>query len=960
MNETAGKSTSCLAITEKRAQRPGGCVGIFFQLFDRNRRFVKRLMFSKKLLPPARSKQGSKRFGGDEKMPKAKLHVIADENSGGFPSVKKNGHRGSTEQKHEMRPPCLVARLMGLESLPAVNRDKYKKALNSVTSGVRQEDVASCFGGSDRGGLKMDKGSAKVESRPQKLQKTEQIERRAVTRFGADALQIKSVLSRSRKHHPSKLASPVKSPRISSSRNVSRASRLIDAATRILEPGLQATNRAKSALTYSNPAKFASEQGIMTEGTRTISSDVMEQLPQSISHDISASESLLGQNSCQNCSNVLNLIDSRANLDEQQLIFLPCASNLVSISTQGLNGMKPSPHVSSLGEERDVVEQKNGDQLCTAAEKQDGIRPQDEPVADGKSVFQLGQVQQQSRSQQCRPQKDDPSSLALKQHEMAVGSERTPARVRLNNAQSRRASAAVNTISGAKNFVALNRNLSGSSRQRMSTIVDDSTIDGDRKFCNRRDDSFSQIRSPVRKRRTVSANIQVGSTGFTNSMSVGNGNKSGVVRGKDMMLNTPSKDQRYSNSRSEGNRAGGNKDNTVISFTFNSPLKQKTSISADIRGRLDQMDVNPSHQKVAALEETSNKAYFQTHCPLRGDALGLLLEKKLKELISQEDDEFASGGNIPKRSIAMILQELISALNAENPILPDNWVSQSEKMSDGPSIRLTRQGEHLSPASVLEASFFNDSCLSSSLDDNSGQLLPLDAMDYSYNQPPPEEIETDILDSVTLMNEGMTGGKIVTNLLSYISRILQSINLAGGGLTDDKLTHAKEVILKAELLFGNAALQNSDRMRSFLIGPVLLDELESVHGVQWTKFSHLLGFSESKDDNIVRRFLFDCLIECLDSKYGRYSNSGFRTWKRVKFCKNADMLIQEVEEEVKRWTSLAGMIPDEIIEWEMSNSLGKWTDFGIEAFETGSEVDWGILEMLVEEIVIDLWECRTS
>lgn len=52
MNDTTGKTASGLAITEKRPHRPGGCVGIFFQLFDWNRRFAKKKLFSRKLLPP--------------------------------------------------------------------------------------------------------------------------------------------------------------------------------------------------------------------------------------------------------------------------------------------------------------------------------------------------------------------------------------------------------------------------------------------------------------------------------------------------------------------------------------------------------------------------------------------------------------------------------------------------------------------------------------------------------------------------------------------------------------------------------------------------------------------------------------------------------------------------------------------------------------------------------------------
>ena len=43
-------------------------------------------------------------------------------------------------------------------------------------------------------------------------------------------------------------------------------------------------------------------------------------------------------------------------------------------------------------------------------------------------------------------------------------------------------------------------------------------------------------------------------------------------------------------------------------------------------------------------------------------------------------------------------------------------------------------------------------------------------------------------------------------------------------------------------------------------------------------------------------------------------------------CMKSGMLIRDVAEEVRRWTKLAWVVPDELIEWEMSYSLGKWTD----------------------------------
>jgi hypothetical protein len=49
-------SSSCLAITEKNnnnnQKQDGSCVGIFFQLFDWNKRLTKKRFFTKKLLPP--------------------------------------------------------------------------------------------------------------------------------------------------------------------------------------------------------------------------------------------------------------------------------------------------------------------------------------------------------------------------------------------------------------------------------------------------------------------------------------------------------------------------------------------------------------------------------------------------------------------------------------------------------------------------------------------------------------------------------------------------------------------------------------------------------------------------------------------------------------------------------------------------------------------------------------------
>ncbi|KAL3692209.1 hypothetical protein R1sor_005860 [Riccia sorocarpa] len=118
---------------DKPPGRIGGCVGTFLHLFDWNPR--KRL-FSTKRLPAERPGKPTKTKFKDERMPVAKLLLLADEeNRGGFPSPKKlsaaaaaavlnpGGDRpkDNGDELIGKRVPGVVARLMGLESMPECN-----------------------------------------------------------------------------------------------------------------------------------------------------------------------------------------------------------------------------------------------------------------------------------------------------------------------------------------------------------------------------------------------------------------------------------------------------------------------------------------------------------------------------------------------------------------------------------------------------------------------------------------------------------------------------------------------------------------------------------------------------------------------------------------------------------------------------------------------------------------------
>lgn len=274
MNDTPGKMLSSLAGGGDR-QHPklGGCVGVFFQLFDWNRRLTGKKLFSNRLLPAERPKQVSKKYN-DEKLPMAKLLLIADENRGGFPNTKKSldsmcsssedmGCFSSEEGNgNSSRAPGVVARLMGLESLPAKeqNNDLNSKLPETrpLPELMHQRKQSEFFHEEQFDQFNSRKHHAKIngllkksaEARPQKLQKTGLFEKRPVSKFQPDTLPFKSIVSPSKTHH--KLVSPSKSPGILSAKN---AARLMEAAAKILEPGMQTSNRARHPTVRSSIAR---------------------------------------------------------------------------------------------------------------------------------------------------------------------------------------------------------------------------------------------------------------------------------------------------------------------------------------------------------------------------------------------------------------------------------------------------------------------------------------------------------------------------------------------------------------------------------------------------------------------------------------------------------------------------------------------------------------------------------
>lgn len=226
-------------------------------------------------------------------------------------------------------------------------------------------------------------------------------------------------------------------------------------------------------------------------------------------------------------------------------------------------------------------------------------------------------------------------------------------------------------------------------------------------------------------------------------------------------------------------------------------------------------------------------------------------------------------------------------------------------------------------------------------------------MDLSSDVPQTLDIENDLLDCVTSFDKGRSNRDKVINLIVCINNLFSQLYLAGVKLEGSKLIHAKEINLHTELLFSNSTHLSLEDTNDFIINPSLLDELECLATSKRSiinKFCYLLDEKELR-----KEFLFDCLLECLDSKYQPCSDFGYCQWRRLPPCLNTETLMRDVEAGLKKWGGLSGMSVDEMIDWEMSHSLGKWVNFDIESFEKGIDIEEEILQNMVEEVVADLF-----
>ncbi|CAD5164432.1 unnamed protein product [Musa acuminata subsp. malaccensis] len=943
-----------LAITEKREQqrqRPSGCVGIFLQFLDWNRRFAKKKLFSKKLLPPAHAaRRASKKFCTDDKMPMAKLLLIAEENRGGFPSKKKL----DADIGNAVQTPGLVARLMGLESMPVSVNERPRKAIGCNLVYEGDEELRSGTS-----------GFGKTESRPQKLRKTEELlQRQPVKHDGRVRPNVfgKNVTSSCSSINHHKLMSPVKSPRLLSG---SHRARLMQAATKILEPGSQPRNRAKCSIAYVVPSPPGAEA---TAAAATC---------------LKRSKEPLSDFEFRSCMGYGSLVEMPGlGTHERE----PFTTRFGSSAFQ----------FSIASSSRQDSMEKNTMSLLTLAEQKSKLNPAVQSQINVQNNacddFERKQHLQNHRNVcKLKPDNITPKVNNLRHNQAAMLREKAAEQMTYGaTACSRKQSRSDFTeLKGHQGFSAIGTTMKEPRcMTSIGEVMNNHRVQlgrncwGKNISCKRKSISFHNddfvVFGPAFVRES------------SNERDLLSGSKTGVPINQPICRRCVERSLTKEKKETDNFRGWYSE---MASFTFKSPMRKSANSSSHeelaekCRNRY-QLNARLSAREKLLSDSINTNPVFQRRTRLEGEEISRPIEKRIRE---------------DAQPNASILEELMISLKTGTRTADQNGSSKTEglyslhtNLSDFsvPKQKLcniqteaqekakfeTSAGlmyDQTSPVSILEASISNDSCSyvsihASSVSANQSRFsltenqctepsldMDIDLLD-SANQSrfsltenqctePSLDMDIDLLDSATssgIMESVI--GKIQHSTDNMLSK--SSIHSSEAGISGTKLCEARRTISNSETTFMNFALYASVWIADFVLESILLDVLEAIIGSSEDQ-KITSGDKDAKGKYQLKKCLFDCMIQSLDSKCKHFGKNGKSL--RTPFSLTEDLLIREVHEEIRGWVNLSGKFLDDLIQEEMKNSTAIWKTCGIEVFEAGNAIEGHILQALVNETMTD-------
>ncbi|KAA8527400.1 hypothetical protein F0562_034885 [Nyssa sinensis] len=919
-----------MGVEKQGSKGGGGYVGGFFQIFDWNAKSRKKLFSSKSDFPD----QLKHKKRSDGNLPMTRLHLMDEEEILAASSIRGSSDYSCTssvtdEEGCASRPPGVVARLMGLDSLPTSNFVDSTPFFDSESlqdAHFQRKNLEFCH---DHQIVHSGNLHHKVEApvRNAMEPKPQKMINRPIEKFQTEILPPKSAKSIPATHH--KLLSPIKSAGFIPSKN---AAHIMEAAAKIIEPGPQAITKGKMPPVGSSSVPLKVRDLKEKVGAAQKPSRLADTSRRPL--ESNAAKYLKGQSMNKSWNGSVDTTSFRAYSDSEE-----CSSGLknrgksislalqAKVNVQKREGLNPNGSRSLFGqkEQREVMSRQP---FKSQPNVQKSIHKK--PSTDSASSV----LKQNNQKQNCPMER-----------------EKLPSKPLVSNSQCRKPLSGDSSSGRYKSSSKFAGNSKAGSRKLGLEVID-----------NKKQVSCSGTNNVSRKKRSIAGNFHFEKNQRVDKMLI---DKNGKPIQSNLVVD------RHFSWPEDSKRKGMD----VVSFTFTAPMirsmpglensrqveEKNNYFSADCRGKKVLLNSDSTNST-----RLSSLGYNVIGC----DALSVLLEQKIREFTHGVESACYKAGtagssasilppsfkgitttlmSYDKRSIDGMHADKSPDFSTTDPQgLVTKYKLQGvegmdEHSSNDAEAKKLLDCRHPSPISVLDPSFLSESCNSSdSADTNSTegskqQCSSVQAQEVIGTSTSKKfhfvEADGELSDSASSTS---------TRTVARMHATTSSMKIFVGSTTWE-LEYVKEILCNLELMFKDFAL---GRARE-IINPHLFVQLES-------RRRGVLD-SHGDDPKLKRKVLFDCVSECMDLRCRRYVGGGSRRWaKGLSVVRRKEQLAEEVYKEISGWRGMGDCMVDELVDKDMSSQYGKWLDFEVEAFELGVEIESRILNSLVDEVVADV------
>ncbi|WVZ99520.1 hypothetical protein U9M48_044800, partial [Paspalum notatum var. saurae] len=919
---SAGGGSSSLAIAERQKPAPS-CVAALFQML------AKRKLFSSsskkaKLLPPVRAQKfspGRPPVGG-EKTPAAKMRPLLLDSADCSRSKIESSGTGRYPQpgqdrncsENETCAPGVVARLMGLNSMPAVNHQRPNKATDSSELSDYRNSGPRDWSGTSRS----------IYTSPQKQQKTGQRidDRRHDSASQFNASDTRPLWPRRYAH---KVASPVKSPRSMSSRNKAR---LIEAAAKVLEPGLQSKNRRLSWRHAYLEYPCSSDDG--TPGGTAVLHNVSDQFLRDIC-DVEAPR--LGA----------------PNMG---------ATSLHSTRTGDDTSKKRVPIRRP---DQDVSCQMQTECFLVSSTEKTGFGDNVQRTSNLIADTNQGARKKQHRSNISR---DSAPCGPLKQNNLKQNA--LPAACRAADPEymaqtNKHRSGERDTTHGGQDFVYVNKRMNGNTSLRSKRKVIDrfgeSHANEENKNMSTKGRRASNLHGETSNKLKLKTTTP---KGMEKDMIIAKG--AGLVSEKPKPASPNCGRSDFQREPVSRNVSRGNKKSGTISFSSSSPMKVGPTLRGDnatrtgtavLGSRADTFPKRHPRRKTSPERETAFREDLQDTSSLEITESVLYSQDEVKNRVIPGGRAASSSYLFENTSACPVTEEPLRDEQRDpyKPVLLyetrkkhevstfDPCCSQHSADAKGskPSPSISRCSNKWSPTSILQSTYADDAFIPS---------IPLNTADTTStdSHPTPREtctIAASMQDATTKRHSRRGDPNFGQHGVPPFEPEVQ----------DSKLKRPGEVITTTvELLLTNVRSSSRHKSRSEPSKTFLLRTIEFALATLTTGSKQDLSTIKAKEASSLRNLALDFVWDCLDSMCSQLCDSGYRSFSKVGLVCTEERLAAEIRKEIARCGDMAGRGLDELAVSEVERTVEAGMSSMLEAFRIGAQIEQDLVLELVNEI----------